>query len=564
MTGSSGANFVASAPREPGFSKRAGVLLMIGLMAAAVMDALVSGILTYGRLDMLGDTVATADEFVGVDIGYTAAKLIAFLATPWLMGAFGARRTLLTAISVMVLSCVSAALTFDILTLTGLRCLQGLAGGVCLVGGQAVLLRAFAPPRQPMIQALFAIAAVVVPGTLVGSFQGWLVDTYTWTLIFLSAIPLGLLSIAALMRAGDLPALGSPFIRFSGVSFSLYAVAVVCLTFVLNRGNRWDWFETDLIVWLTLVGVAALVAFLVSLYLAARKGKATVLDLSIFRNNDFTFAFCVSFVAGAALLGSSYLIAAFAVSIQGITPTATGFMLVPGGLVFIVTLGACAALFTHTKAPYFLLVPFGIGLFMGSMFMLSFNGAQSGTPDMMLPLIVRGVGLGGLFLAINLVAYMGLKSPGIVSAVALFSIGRQSGGLMGVGWLETLVDRQSALNRSVLSASVTDGSPLLADRLEALSRSLIASGMDVGEAAKAAFGLLYREIARQASVIAFDTAFFSLGLMFCFAVPTLVSIKVMLGIRAARANAGQPDPDTPTLVTPGPIRRERPAPVGSA
>ena len=50
--------------------------------------------------------------------------------------------------------------------------------------------------------------------------------------------------------------------------------------------------------------------------------------------DGFTFAFAVSFVAGAALSGSAFLIPAVAVSVLAFAPTDAGLLLLPSGAVF--------------------------------------------------------------------------------------------------------------------------------------------------------------------------------------------------------------------------------------
>ncbi|MNI93635.1 hypothetical protein D3C73_1516170 [compost metagenome] len=59
--------------------------------------------------------------------------------------------------------------------------------------------------------------------------------------------------------------------------------------------------------------------------------------------------------------------------------------------------------------------------------------------------------------------------------------------------------------------------------------------MDQLAAARAAISLLGKAVSGQATVIAFDTAFFSVALLFVVAAPLLVGIKIGLG-RYAKAH----------------------------
>src|SRR5690606_40677002 len=131
----------AAAPEELRAGAPApGWLLVTGILLACLSEALASTILALGRADIIGDTAATPDEFAGLDIGYTAFKLIGFAFAPWLLRRVDPRHVLLAATLVMgAASAIAAAVTgLDLLVV--LRAVQGLSGATLLVAGQASLL----------------------------------------------------------------------------------------------------------------------------------------------------------------------------------------------------------------------------------------------------------------------------------------------------------------------------------------------------------------------------------------------------------------------------------------
>ncbi len=67
--------------------------------------------------------------------------------------------------------------------------------------------------------------------------------------------------------------------------------------------------------------------------------------------------------------------------------------------------------------------------------MLSGSTSESGTDDMMAAILLRGLGLGFLFLSITLIAFSDLNSRNLACEIGLFNTGRQLGGLMGVAGL---------------------------------------------------------------------------------------------------------------------------------
>jgi DHA2 family multidrug resistance protein len=515
-----------------------GALLMVGIVLATLTEAIASTVLSLGRSDIIGDTYATPDEFAWLDIGYTALKLIGFMTAPWLLTRFNPRHVLIGSTLVMGMACGIAAITARLDLLIALRIIQGFAGGTLLVGGQAIIFRSFARSHQPILQALFAMGAVVASATLAPALQGWLIDRQSWTWIFFGVVPVALAATGLLLIADDPMPAKVRHRPFDWVGFALIATTLFCFTYVLSQGSRWDWFEAPRILWLSVIGTAALLGFLGQQVLAKGQG---LFDFTLFKSSDFCFAFIVSFVAGAALFGSAFLIPAYALSVLAFTPTDAGLLLLPSGGLFIGGLLISAYLMQVRRVPPVATVPFGILMIMGAMWMLSGSTSESGADDMMAAILLRGLGLGFLFLSITLIAFSDLNSRNLAFGIGLFNTGRQLGGLMGVAGLQTLIDHNVFANAVVLGANVSPGGTAVIERLTTTTAMLSVKGMDAAAAGRAAVSLLGRVVSGQATVIAFDTAFIAVALLFVVAAPILVGIKIGLSkyakVRAARTVA---------------------------
>jgi DHA2 family multidrug resistance protein len=119
-------------------------------LLATLTEAIASTVLSLGRGDIIGDTHATPDEFAWLDIGYTALKLIGFMAAPWLMNRIDPRSLIIGSTLAMGTACAIAAITARLDLLVALRIIQGFSGGTLLVGGQHHFSRLSAtPPTAP-------------------------------------------------------------------------------------------------------------------------------------------------------------------------------------------------------------------------------------------------------------------------------------------------------------------------------------------------------------------------------------------------------------------------------
>ena len=446
----------ASRPHIPA----TGALLVAGIVCATLTEAIAGTALSLGRADIAGDIHATPDELAWLDIGYTALKLIGFMVAPWLMTRIRPRSLIVGSTLVMGAACFIAAMTVRLDLLIALRVIQGFAGGVLLVAGQAVIFLVFAPRHQPILQAVFAIGSVVAPATITPALDGWLLDNLSWTWIFLSIVPLTLSAAGLLLLADDPTPLETTRRPFDWIGFLFLSTALFCFSCVFSQGSRWNWFEEPRIVWLTMIGAVALLAFLGQQAMAEPK---VLLDFSLFRSDDFSFASVVSLVAGAALFGTAFLIPSFAVSRLAFTPTDAGELLLPSGALFIGALLMSAFLMQVRRVPPVATVPFGILMIMAAMWMLSGSTSDSGASDMMAAILLRGLGLGFLFLSITLIAFGNLPHRNLASGIGLFNTGRQLGGLMGVAGLQTLIDHEAAANLAVLGANISAGVPAVGE-----------------------------------------------------------------------------------------------------
>lgn len=513
-----------------------GVLLLSGIVLACLSEAFTGTALSFGKIDMWGDLYTTPDEFALLDVGYTAARLCGFMLVPPLFARFKPLRVMQIAVAVLTGFSVAMIATTSIYPLTAFRVLQGMAGGVVLVGGQTILFTVFSKESQPVTQLCFAFGAVVFPATFVSYFLGWMVDVLSWEAIFITAAGLG---AAAMLWLCCLPVtiLASSGAKRADIpGLLLFCTAAVCLTYIAQEGSRWNWFEAAHITALTVGGFAALLAFIVSW--AFRPCGNSIVAVAVFRDPHFCFGFATSFVAGVALFGSTWLIPGFSLNIAGMTATEAGTLIASGGFTFILALAVTACLLRICHMPPMATIPLGILLIMAGMWMLSGSTSESGSADLLPALLTRGTGLGFLFLSLTIYALGGLEGSRIAQGVALFTTNRQFGGLFGVAVLQRYLDHQNALNGSVLSSHLDSGGVLLSERLNAIQAMLQSRGMEAGDAAKAAMAFLKKSLGAQGGALSYNEAFFAVLFVFLIAAPLLLSFEVWLAKRHPANIAG--------------------------
>ncbi|MBO2622384.1 MFS transporter [Shewanella algae] len=508
--------------------KARGWELSLALLLAVLVDALLGSALNMGRLDFMGDIQASLDEFNMLEICYLGARLSCFLLAPWLLSNVRPLVCLKFTLLLLILTAMLMTLQPALSWLYLLRLIQGAAGGLLLVNAQSMLFRHCLRQHQPSLQAIFACGAVVAPATFIGGGQGWVIDSLSWHWLFIAAVPLALMALLTLEllpttanggrktrrrhTPGDFP------------SLLLAPLAMFPLMYVLQQGNRWNWFDSAHIGPLLLLGSLSLLGF----FVRQQRLVTPMLSLSVFQYRDFAFGLGVSLIAGAALFGSASLISGFSIGVLGLTATEAGGMLVQSGFAFLFTLGVAAFVIQARGASPISTIPFGLLGFMLAMWLLANSGPQSGIADMLPAVLLRGFAMGCLFLSLTLIALSSLPKARITQGVALFNCSRQLGGLVAIAVLNRLLEVKTKASATALSAHVTSGSAPLAKQQLAAMGQLTAEGMEGIYAQQLTQVQLAGTLWHQAKIIAFNQGFTALVIMFLCALPLVVLFKLGL------------------------------------
>src|SRR5471030_3067245 len=229
-------------------------LIAFAVVLAALMQVIDSSIVNVALPDMMGNLGASLDEIAWVSTGYILASVIIIPLTGWLGSFFGRKRYFVGSIALFTFSSVMCGASHSLGALIFWRIVQGLGGGALMTVSQAVLFESFPRREAGTAMALFGLGVMVGP-TIGPTLGGWLTDNYGWPWIFYINIPVGILAatmIAAYVHDSEHQSKPQA-IDYQGIA--LLAVSVGALQYVLEHGQRDDWFDSRFIVTLTTIGV---------------------------------------------------------------------------------------------------------------------------------------------------------------------------------------------------------------------------------------------------------------------------------------------------------------------
>jgi DHA2 family multidrug resistance protein len=497
-------------------------VILIGLITAAIMEVLDTTIVTVALPQMAGNLNASTDEIAWVSTGYILSNVVVLPMTAWLSQRFGRKNYLCFSILLFIVASFFCGTSRSLLELVFWRILQGAGGAALLSTAQATLREVFPIKEQTVVQTIFTLGIVVAP-TLGPTLGGVITDNFYWPWCFFINIPIGLVSFALVYFFLRDTQSRDPCGAIDYIGILLLAVGLGSMQYVLEEGERNDWFNSIAIQRLTVVAAVSLIA-LVAWELSPRN-KRPIISFRVLKNKSFSAGLMLFLALGFGLYGAIFIFPLFTQEILGFSPTATGLTLMPGGLATAVSAMMSGVILSKKKINARILIAVGFALFIWSMWDLGHLSIASGEPDTRLALIIRGLGLGFLFVPINNTIFAALKGPEVAQGSAFINLARQLGGSFGIAVLNTYVTDQIQFHRSDLVMYVASTAPGLQARQHALAATLLAHGYSTPAAQAAAQGMLDRTVQIQSSVMAYNDGFLLLGAFFVIASPAIFLLR---------------------------------------
>ena len=125
--------------------------------------------------------------------------------------------------------------------------------------------------------------------------------------------------------------------------------------------------------------------------------------------------------------------------------------------------------------------------------------------------IVRACGQPLIITPLSSVATSGIEPKQVGTASALFNMGRNLGGSIGIAILGTLQSVREKFHSSRIGESVSLGNPLTRDRIDQLSQLFSSYSSDPVEVQNQAIAQIDRLVRREANVMAYNDCFFFMG-----------------------------------------------------
>lgn len=497
---------------ETGFKKW---IITITVITASLLELIDTTIVNVSLPNIQGNLGATLEDVAWVVTGYAVANVIILPMSGWLGSRFGRKGYFITSIIVFTIASFLCGNATSLNELVLFRILQGVAGGGLISTSQAILVETWPREQIGTATALFGLGAVVGP-TVGPTIGGYITDHTSWRWIFYVNIPVG--AVAAFcaytfVRATPKEAKGKP-IDWWGIG--LLAVAVGSLQTILEKGQSEDWFAKTYILVLTITAILGTILFI----WRELSIDYPIVNFGIMRHRSFSVGMFTSFVLGFGLYGSVFVFPVFCQNLLGFTAQQTGELLFPGGLCTIVMMPFIGKMLNKGIPAQFMAT---IGMFLFFVFttMLSHSTLSTGQGDVLIPLLIRGVGMALLFVPLTTLAIADLKGPELGQGTGLNNMMRQLGGSFGIATLTTLISLRQAFHRNNLISNISIYNPAFTQGFNQSLQGFMSKGKSMLDATQMAYAAIEGRLSRQSILLTYDDAYWISGLVMVFSIPLL-------------------------------------------
>jgi len=372
------------------------------------------------------------DRLSWIQTAYLIAEIIAIPLTGWFTRLLSLRGLFLASVTIFTLASVGCALSPGFFTLLVFRAIQGFFGGAMI---PAVFTGVFAlfPERLHVRATAIAGAFAMLAPTLGPILGGYITETYSWHWLFLINLGPGLIAggIAAwLLRTP--PADRSAMGRLDWPSLGLMAISLTCLQLGLKEAPERGWYDPT--------SAALLVVAFGTGLLGVRRCFALarpLIDLRPLKEPGFGTGCVLSFVLGAGLYGSVYLLPLFLGYVRQHTAFEIGQIMLVSGVAQLLT-APVAAILEKRIGPR-ILAGLGYGLFTAGLLANGFTTFESDFDALFWPQILRGVGVMFCILPTTSVALEGRSGGALADASGLFNLMRNLGGAVWIAVVDTIL-----------------------------------------------------------------------------------------------------------------------------
>jgi DHA2 family multidrug resistance protein len=252
------------------------------------------------------------------------------------------------------------------------------------------------------------------------------------------------------------------------------------------------------------------------------KRDKPLVDLTVFRNRNFTVGCLLILLFGAVIYGAVTLLPLYYQTMMDYSATWAGIAVSPRGLGSIVAMPLVGLLVS--KVDTRILVSLGFGVFGICSLTWGTITLQVSPWSMLIPIIISGFSLGLVFVPLSTVTLGSLAPQNIGNGSGLFNLLRNVGGSIGISLVNTVLARHQQLHQTEMSRHLAPMLPTVQHTLDSYTQ-VLTPAIGAANAQLPAYGMLQAELAKQAALWSYVDDFRYMALLCFCCVPVVWLLK---------------------------------------
>lgn len=432
---------------------------------------------------------------------YMLAFAIFILFATWMKNLIGLKQTFLFGLFFFVLGSFLCSFSWSLDSLIFFRVIQAIGAGAITPISVTMISEVF--PREERGFALGMWGAGITVAPAVGPMLfGYIIDHVGWRALFYINIPIGVLTIfwgLTVLR----PSRGNLklYKTFDYLGFITFSVFVSTLMVALQKGQEKGWMS-GYITSLFAASYFSFLLFVMTEFIVSHP----IMDLTIFKNYNFTLSNIMQLTRSVALVGSVFLMSMFFQNLMNYSATTTGMLLIPQAVALTISMPVAGKIsdWIGSKKPLL----FGTLLTAFSLYYFSFLSLFSSYNFIAVGMFLRGCGIAFIMAPLTNSAINALEPEQVNLGSGILNLIMRIGSSLSIAVMGVIVENRTDFNMSTYTGSIHESSPLWSAALDRVKEYALAKGASFYNAGIASKGIyIGYYIKRWASANAYDDTF---------------------------------------------------------
>jgi MFS transporter, DHA2 family, multidrug resistance protein len=480
-------------------SRHTGLLMaaVIGMSVCQFLDMTIANVALPHMQTSLG---ASMESISWVLTSFIIAGVLVLPLTGWLSDRLGSRNLFLGASVAFVLSSMLCGAATSLTQMVIFRAIQGMASAFIAPLSQTIMFDINPPSKQARAMSIWGM--VVMIGPISGPFLGgFLTESLNWRWVFYVNLPIGIPALVVLWWL--LPSRQIIRRQLDIFGACLLGFSLCALQLMLDRGQHKDWFESKEIVIELLLSLSAFWMFFVH----NKRIDHPLFAAKMVVNPNFLMGLLCMVLLGVTNVALSAVLPTMFQNVYGYDVMDTGILMAPRGCGVFLSMLITTRLIGKVDSR--LLLSMGYLIAALSLWMMTRWSLEMGSSEIIVASFVQGLGMGLLFVPVNMIAFSTLAAHYRTDGTTLMTLCRNLGSSFGISVCVAILARNMQTSHADIAANVTSFN------LPAIDPASAAASL--GNLGAGAMAMLNGEVSRQAAMIAYlDNFYMMFWLVLCF------------------------------------------------